>query len=156
MLVSMKKWIFYANEKYANMQSACFCVYLKKLPNTLHLTPYLWKWVEWFLLCYLKQCLSNILKIWGNYPLGGVIIHLIKKKLQCRHGFSETRENKLWFYVCWQTIYSKDTARFKFGVTSSYRKLRKDQWIAVLCKWANLHIYSVVQKENVKPIYVKP
>ena len=36
-----EKMNIYANERYANMQSACFCVYLKKLLNTLHLTPYL-------------------------------------------------------------------------------------------------------------------
>ena len=77
--------------KYAICLFLCLPERASQYPS---LDTYLSKWVEWFLLCYLKQCLSNILKIWGNYPLVGVIIQLITKKLQCRHGFLETRENK--------------------------------------------------------------
>ena len=42
--------------------------------------------------------------------------------LQCLHGFSETKDNKLWFYVCWQMIYSKDT-----GSSLGYQALTKSQ-----------------------------
>ena len=45
---------------------------------------------------------------------------------------------------------------FNFGVIRSYKMAKNHQKITVLWKWANLHIYSIIQKKCVKLFYVNP
>ena len=82
-----------------------FVILLKELVNTFHLISYSWKSVDWLPLGYLKQGYSNILKIWGDYPLCGVITQLAARCGNVNMGFQkqETISFDLMYVDKWST-----------------------------------------------------